>query len=338
MTRSTRSPRQPRLARSLLAAVAVWIVAVAGPVPGRVAAQDSGATPPAVASSSVAKWSEVPLEHVEGRLLVPVWIAGLGEQLFLLDTAAGASVVSTRLRDRLAPGADDIRADSVRGASGVAVMDRVRLARVRVGPAEREAVWAVVADIGDFREYDGRPVEGILGVDVLAGHDLVVDIPGGVLRLIAADADAADAADAAAEEPAGVPFTSRIQAGFVEFEATVGGRPVRAILDSGARRSVLNWAAARLAGVSPDDEGVRATERGSRGIDGQSRIASHLAVVDGLAIGDRRLPPAEVKVADLGIFEAVGLGDRPAMLVGVDVLLACPVRIAYSTGRLHLCP
>ena len=83
---------------------------------------------------------------------------------------------------------------------------------------------------------------------------------------------------------------------------------------------------------------VRAREGGSRGIDGQSRIASHLAVVDGLAIGDRRLPAVEVKIADLGIFDVVGMGDGPAMLVGVDALPACPVRIAYRTGRLHICP
>src|SRR5690606_30260694 len=131
--------------------------------------------------------SEIPMAHHEGRLLVPVELAGIGERYFLLDTAAGASVVSPRVRSALNPGPDEVRMERVIGATGAGELETVRIASLRFGSGTHVGVWALVADLPDFREFEGLAVEGILGVDVLGSYDVMIDVPGAVLVLYPQD-------------------------------------------------------------------------------------------------------------------------------------------------------
>lgn len=276
---------------------------------------------------------EVPLRYVDGRLLVEVEIDGAGTSWFILDTAAGRSVISGRLRSHLAPDAPAIRRDTVQGATGPTVMEFVRLPPARVGGTAHEGLWAVVADISDFRTQEGLAVEGILGVDVLARYDVGLDVPAGMLRLHPRDGSAASSL---AGPGAGVPFHSSVQDGFVQFTATLHGRPVQALLDTGARTGTLNWNAAALAGIAPGSEGVREDARGAGGMSGK-RVPGHRYVFGDLCLGERCLPPTEMRIMDLPVFRVTETADGPAMLVGADLLESCPVLLSYSTDTLHVC-
>ncbi len=293
-------------------------------------APDAATTDAGVADTALA----VPLAFVEGRLLSPVEIAGLGTHWFILDTAAGRSVISARLRRRLELPASDVRLSTVNGATGSSVMEFVRLPALRVAGDAHEGLWAVVADLPDFRTHEDRDVQGILGVDVLARYDVELDVPAGTLRLHPRDGSAASRLGA---RSAGVPFHSTVADGFVQFEATLHGDTVSAILDTGALAGTLNWHAAALAGVAPDSEGVRADARGAGGLNG-TRIAAHRSVFEALCIGARCLPPTELRIMDLPVFHVLGSAERPALLLGADLLADCPLLLSYSTSRLHLCP
>lgn len=272
---------------------------------------------------------EVPLLIAEGRVIVPVAVEGAGKQFFILDTAASSSVISSRLRGQLEVDPSGVRRDTVRGASGHTVMEKVLLPGVGIGGETFTDVDAVVTDISDFREYEGRQVEGILGTDVLQRYDLEIDAAGGVMRLHRREGKKTEGAS-------GIPFESRSASGFVEFELSVNGQPVRGVLDTAARRSVFNWAAAWAAGVSPEDPALRERAKGTRGIGGRS-TQTYLYTFDDLQLGPAHLRAAEVKIADLPVFEVLGIAEGPAMLVGIDVLQACPVSVSYSTGRLGIC-
>jgi hypothetical protein len=44
-----------------------------------------------------------------------------------------------------------------------------------------------------------------------------------------------------------------------------------------------------------------------------------------------------MSIADLPVFQAMGFAERPAMLLGADLLRECRVFISYSQRRVHLC-
>ncbi|MEQ8404539.1 MAG: retropepsin-like aspartic protease [Oceanicaulis sp.] len=272
----------------------------------------------------------VEIIHHEGRILAPVHIEGVGERLFILDTAAGASLISSSLRADLdlAPGETETR--RVRGATGVTRLDYVRLAGLRFGDVEARGLWTLVGDLEEFAPAGGREVAGILGVDILARRDLRLDLANGELTLRRPRVEPGGAP--------GVPFHSSAQAGFVQFTAELNGAPVAAVLDTGARSGTLNWAAAGLAGLAPGGRGVIDTGGRSAGVDGVG-VARLEARVDGLCVGRACFNAAPVRIADLAVFSLVGAdgGAGPSMLVGADLLEICAAEILYSQGVLRLC-
>lgn len=280
---------------------------------------------PELRTSSV----EVPLRLIEGRLIVPVEIVGAGTQHFILDTAASSSVISARLRNRLDLDPDAVQRDTVRGSGGTMLMEKVLLPGLRIAHEVFTEIDPVVLDFSEFREYDGVPVEGILGTDVLLHYAVEIDVAMGALRL----APRLEGSDVSS----GIPFESRAAPGLVEFSIELDGHPVRAVLDSGAEFSVLNWEAAGLLSVTPGSDALRSAGGPSSGITG-GKTASRFLPVEVLHIGPAELRSTRVKIAELAVFETLGIADGAAMLVGVDVVRACTVRIDYGSGVLQLCP
>lgn len=276
--------------------------------------------------------SRLPISYLEERILVPAGIAGIGERYFILDTAAGQSVISADLRAALDLAPGDIKQLEVQGATGAITLEVATLSGLSLGGLLQDDVSAVVADLSAFRAYDSLPVEGILGVDVLSRYDVAIDVPGGAVTLLQ---DPASYPDLGATN-AGLDFHAGVQPGFVQFNAILDDEPVAAVLDSAARIGTLNWQAAGLAGLSAQSDAVTPKEGGSQGIDGRG-TESYTASVSDICIGARCYPAMDVKIADLPVFEVLGIADGPAMLVGAAFMAECPVLIAYSTDTLHLC-
>lgn len=306
-------------------------IALTAAVSGAVSGADAGPSlePWPQETRRIAPWPApgrmVEIDYVRGRILAPVRIEGAGETLFILDTAAGTSLIAPDLRDRLDLEPGQVRRQRVRGATGEIELDYVRLPGLVFGGERQDGVWAVVADLDEFH---GGEAAGVLGVDVLSRFDLRLDLARGVLEL-------SPPAGAAGR---GVAFHSRSQAGFVEFTASINGAPVAAVLDTGARSGTLNWAAAGLAGLTPGGDAVRRTGLRSAGVDGVG-VETAQARVDGLCVGRACFNGAPVRIADLAVFAHVGAdgGAGPSMLVGADMLALCPADILYSQGVLRLC-
>lgn len=277
---------------------------------------------------------EVPLVYTDGRLLVPMEVASVGTRWFILDTAAGRSVISQRLRDQLTLTSDAVRRDTVQGATGPVELEFVRLPGVRLAGREHEDAWVVVSGITDFREYDGLMVDGILGVELLRSYDVAIDVAADVMRLYPQDGSAIQTVEG---RSVSVPFHSSLQDGFVQFAAAIAGEPVEVILDTGARDGTLNWHAADLAGITPESPGIRANARGAGGMSGE-RVSASSHVIDEVCLADSVcLVQREWRIVDLPVFRVAGTADGPAALVGADLMQTCPVLIAYSTATLHLC-
>ncbi|MDN7125496.1 retropepsin-like aspartic protease [Pseudidiomarina terrestris] len=274
----------------------------------------------------------IPISYLEERILLPVEIEGVGERFFILDTAAGRSVISADLRAELELTPEDISQLEVQGATGAITLEVVTLSGLSLGELPQKDVSAVVADLSSFREYDGRQVEGILGVDVLSRYDVAIDVPGATVSLLQ---DGTSYSELGVNET-GLEFHSGVQPGFVQFNVMLEGTPVAAVLDSAARVGTINWQAASLARLFPDSDAVTIKEGGSRGIDGIG-TESFTAPVSNICLGERCYLSMNVKIADLPVFSVLGIADQPAMLVGAAFMADCPMVIAYSTQTLHVC-
>lgn len=271
---------------------------------------------------------EVPIMLSENRMIVPLKIEGAGKQFFILDTAAGGSVISPRLRKQLNIDPASVYQDTVKGASGKRLMEKVILPELQFGDQSFSEIRAVVFPTNAFREYDGKRVEGILGVNVLRHFDLSFDLNNRVLQLYQNRTLNQNA------ERLSIPFKSNVQPGFVEFEIHINGEPVQAILDSGAKRNILNWKAANALGITQKHPGVEKRQKNSKGIDGVGGVDTYDYTFNQVQLGTTTLQNTATKIVDYPIFDMLGISDGPAMLVGLEIFKHCQVKINYSTNQL----
>ena len=120
--------------------------------------------------------------------------------------------------------------------------------------------------------------------------------------------------------------------GLVVLKVSLEGRPVTAVLDTGARQTFVNWHAARAAGIEPGAPGlVRGTGRGGATAHG---FAFDTMRFDALAVGDTRFATPSLAIADLPVFATLGMAGAPAMILGIDVLGGRRFVVDYPARRL----
>jgi hypothetical protein len=160
----------------------------------------------------------------------------------------------------------------------------MRLPPVTVAGETVDGLRAVVMDMARYRRSEGPPYAGILGADFLRHFDVELDVPGGRMRLWRHREGSAP--PAAPRAPATLANVAPAE-GFVAFDVAVGAIVARAILDSGAPTSTLNWHAAAAAGVSRESRespGLAAI-RSAAGVSGDF-VETHSHRIDGIAVED----------------------------------------------------
>lgn len=115
----------------------------------------------------------------------------------------------------------------------------------------------------------------------------------------------------------------------------IDGVPVPAVVDTGARDSIINWAAARSLGLSPTSPGLRqgAAVRGATA----HATASMSATFAKISIGEAGFRDRDVRIADLPVFGILGFKpDQPAMILGIDLFAKSPLVVDYPGSRLFV--
>jgi hypothetical protein len=272
--------------------------------------------------------SAVPLRSDRaGRLLLDTSIDGRGPFRFLLDTGAEVSAISTFLaRELRLPATADAAARDVLGSTGGTRLGSVRVRELgvdRMRVANRPLVLLPEAGRG-YAELDG-----VLGVDLLGAararlqlswRDSEVTIEGGSrgrhedlergLRRIDVAGRRGSLLAVRGEFPA--PSPARPAASDARGRMRV---EVAALLDTGAQRSIGNAAlrrALRLEQAEPAEAVVQ-------GVGGQAVYALQIDTPP-LTLGVATLPAMALLYADLPVFATWGWQDRPALLLGMDLL------------------
>ncbi|WP_419255278.1 retroviral-like aspartic protease family protein [Caulobacter sp. ErkDOM-YI] len=257
---------------------------------------------------------------LDDRLTVPVRVNGQGPFDFVVDSGADRSVLSAPLADRLglAQGPNVL----VHGVGGAQITHTAQVGELVVGDTRLSSVNLPILPL----ERVGA--DGLLGIDILEGRNVIMDFrkrkleirrsrsPFDLVRL-----------------PREVSVMADDRFGRLTVaDCRVAGAKALAFIDSGGGVSIGNMALSRaIATRRRRQDDVRSarllTASGEISV-GEYRIAPSLT------LGDLRMTNVPMAFADLHIFDVWRLNDRPALLLGVDILqLFSRVELDFGAGR-----
>lgn len=249
------------------------------------------------------------------RMVVPVFLNGKGPFGFVVDTGANRSVVSTEVA--AACGLEPAGRADVHGIAGAEPTDLALVRRLAVAAVvSRDLVLPVLS-----RSRLGA--DGLLGVDILRGRQMSLDFvanrfeiaPSGLGMAMGRGTNTRIRGDT---DPIQVPAAYR-EGQLVILDAQVGDVRVSAFIDSGAQVTVGNLALRDAVVHTHPDFGVRLAPVPLISATGQTAIGE-FAPLPTLRLGGMQINQVIGIFAHLHIFDLWKLSDRPAILIGVDVL------------------
>jgi tetratricopeptide (TPR) repeat protein/predicted aspartyl protease len=276
------------------------------------------------AECQMSRYAEMPVTMNATRPLVTGSINGISGQ-FDADSGSFFSMLSRetaeRLKLRLEPLPGHIQ---VRGASGIADVSMTHVKELTIdGFGSAHNVDFLVGG-NSF----AAGLLGALGQNVIGHADTEYDLANGVIRLFhTRDCGKTNLAYWHGTAPVSIvpihditPAESNIVG-----EAQINGAKINVLFDSGAGRSVLDFRAARRAGIKLD--GAEVQPGGAwQGINGKS-FDTWITHFDSLDLGGELIRNARLRVADI---ELTGGAD---MLLGADFFLSHRIYVSASTHR-----
>ncbi|QAY75836.1 retroviral-like aspartic protease family protein [Sphingosinicella sp. BN140058] len=263
-----------------------------------------------------------------GHAVVQVRLGDSAPKRFVLDTAASITAIMPRLRAEM-PGLAAKAADRpLNGAAGQTQVELASIDRVQVGGYRFGERQMLLMPPGPT---DGLGTDGILGADIIADYVVAMDLPGRSWRMAAkVESGMLDGLTTS------IPFVLDDQRA-PRLTVRINGVAMPAVLDTGARGTIINWAAAHAIGLTPESPGlVRASD--IKGATAHA-AASVEAPLRELAIGDARATSPKVRIADLSVFKVLGFaGDQPAVILGIDMFADRRFVIDHPSLRLHISP
>ena len=244
-------------------------------------------------------------DHI-GRVVVPVMVNGRGPFRFIVDTGANHSTISPGLARELGLTPAEAPSIILDGITGSAQVSFVRIDRLQAGELTMEStavpvVWAPVM----------AGAEGILGAAGITEKSLVIDFQRNRVTI-------SHGVDAALRANSMKIHAVRLAGGLMTLETRIGGVPVRAVIDTGAERTLGNLAlrnalrARRTHGVLATMTSVYgATEDVERG---------EIQIVPPIVIDSLRITDVAMVFGEFHIFKVWGMQDQRAMIIGMDVL------------------
>lgn len=241
------------------------------------------------------------------RMAVQVMVGGQGPFSFLVDTGAERTVIARELADRL------------KLAEGT----KLRLATI--GSSTMVVSYHVAAlqmtdlQMGAFQApaFAGRHIgaAGLIGVDMLEQHRILIDFRRESMSIL----ETKRRARPIIRDEDAIVVTARTMAGrLILSQARIDGRRIDVIVDTGAQTSVGNPALQQLVAKRRQHRSPFAPTI-LNAVSGEAVPAMRTSInrisIDGIEVTD--LP---VSFADSQAFRALGLADRPALLLGMDSL------------------
>jgi len=246
-----------------------------------------------------------------GHIIIDVEINGQGPYAFLVDSGAQASVAFPNLIEALDLPEDAGPAVQVQGASELRRTAFYQIDSVTIGNRDEGPMRVVSAPDGTGARFADYPTYGILGANILNAYSVEFDFEAGTLRLFDAETDFSDyTAGWDRADYTLNPF------GFATFPVQIDETATTAILDLGASRHTVNAVGFEALGFDP--EGEYENTAPAHGLNGQP-VELPLVGDRSLSMGSFARDDVEIALMDSPVFGMLGLGDQPAMLLGLPL-------------------
>ena len=245
---------------------------------------------------------KVDAKKIETRMTVDVQVNGRGPFHFVVDSGADTSAVGLRLAQQLQlPLGTPV---VLNGMTDRNIVDRVRVNTLTFGPSTVDNL-----EVPALREED-LGGDGMIGIDALVRHRLLMDFDDRIVKV----EDTRKPIEHYADE---IVITAKLQRGqLILTEVRMGGITLEAVIDTGSEISIGNLALrdALLRSHRNKDWTVAAT-----GVTGKT-VDLELGQIREIKVGAITIHDFPVAFADLPPFKVFGLADRPALLIGTDIL------------------
>ena len=252
------------------------------------------------------------------RMTVAVRVGASGPYHFLVDTGAERTIISRQLAQRLSlPAGPLTRIQSVAGPSIVATVD--------IGEMEVATRHFSVAAAPTL-ETEHIGADGLLGVDSLIASRVLFDFRRGIMGV-----SPSRAADFPAESGTIVVEARRRHGRLMFTRATVDGAPTVVVIDTGSQMTIGNGALRRrlLGNHAPGQPIELLTVAGEK-------VQAELYRIASLDLDGVELQHLYIAFTDSPVFGQLGLGDRPALLLGMNALRGFDkVSIDFATRRVR---
>lgn len=269
------------------------------------------------------------LNNMVTRMAARVGVNGRERYAFVIDTGAGRTAVSDRVAAemRLPPGPEVL----VHGVTSAVMTPTVRLGRFQFGGRLFNDLVCPVFPA------DQLAADGLVGLDVLSRFRLTFDL--GNLRVTLAPSGGSVVEtsetffEATRMNREGRSSAVARFGQLVLLTATAEGQPIDLFVDSGAQYSIGNPALMEMI-----DRHIPRSSPRERiqvfGVIGQS-VEARIGEVRDLRIARHALGTTPLLFADLHAFRVLGLAERPAMLMGADLLTRFrQVTLDYGRNRM----
>ncbi len=239
---------------------------------------------------------------LRSRMTVAVGVNGHGPYRFVVDSGADSSVVGLRAARALQlPPGTPVWLNAMTASARV---ERVLVDELRLGPTTVRDL-----ELPALRDRD-IGADGMIGLDALVEQRLMMDFE---RRTISVD----DARTPPPRYDGEIVVTARLRRGqLILTQVKAAGRPVEAVVDTGSEITIGNLALRDLLMRRHRDKFTKIAVTGVTGVE----IELDLATIAELQLGPVVMRNVPMAFAAVPPFEVFGLNDRPALLLGTDLM------------------
>ena len=245
---------------------------------------------------------ELAARKLASRLTVAVGVNGTGPYRFVVDSGADTSVIGARLANAMHLPAG--RSVMLNGITESRRVDRVLVDALQVGPSQFQNL-----ELPRLEERDLGAV-GMIGLDALAGLRLMLDFE-------AHKVSVNDASEPAPRLDGEIVVVARLKHGqLILTQVKASGIGLDAVVDTGSEITIGNLALRNQLFHRNHRDAQKIEVIGVTG----TKVSLDLLVVDELRIGGIVLGNIPIAFADVAPFDVFSLKERPALLLGTDLM------------------
>jgi len=293
-----------RVSGSIAAAVSALCLMWAGNAAGECLSADTAVAMPVV-DDGLQALGTLRRDRV-GRMVAPLMVNGAGPFRFIVDTGANRSALSQALAERL--GLDVVGAGDLHTVHGVTNAPLVTVDSFRYGELSLGGGGEVPIVRGPVLAGE----HGLLGVDGMRGRRLRLDFVNHCIEIGPADRPMWRRGWTAVQ--------GELRFGhLVVIPGRLGRHPIDVLIDTGSDSTLANSALLEQLGseIRQNRLHVEAAQAYSPGA---PTTLNTRITVPRLRMGAVTILDVSAFVGDFHIFGLWGLSDRPALLIGMDVL------------------